>query len=79
MGEVDFRAWEGWVHSRARTLVLGMQVRCRHGGSADDNPACCLTPHARLRPPAVPVRRHGALPIKLARRFPHTWTRAGYF
>ena len=26
MGEADFRAWEGWVHSRARTLVLGMQV-----------------------------------------------------
>ena len=26
VGEVDFRSWEGWVHSRARTLVLGMQV-----------------------------------------------------
>ena len=26
--EADFRAWEGWVHSRARTLVLGMQARC---------------------------------------------------
>jgi hypothetical protein len=28
VGEADFRAWEGWVHSRARTLVLGMQVCC---------------------------------------------------
>ena len=29
VGEVDFRSWEGWVHSRARTLVLGMQVCLR--------------------------------------------------
>ena len=35
MGEADFRAWEGWVHSRARTLVLGMQA-CR-------SPLCMLT------------------------------------
>ena len=27
VGEDAFRAWEGWVHSRARTLVLGMQAR----------------------------------------------------
>lgn len=36
VGEVDFRAWEGWVHSRARTLVLGMQVLRTGSGKLDN-------------------------------------------
>ena len=70
-GEEDFRAWEGWVHSRMRLLVAAMQqlVRVRpwpktlKGPQGADGRRSCFhylgIAKLPVRPPTR--RRHGVL------------------